>query len=242
MKLAENDAVERLHLDGLSFFGPFISHFVRLTVLTGGSVSIARNVEGEVEGVSLYDDMEKAGSIFTRSRNAFCQLRNQQKDYSWFSEINTELNKENYLIYMARTDRLPLDRKFRHEVRAATAENLQEVAGIMKEVYSRMNAKWVFAAFDQGEKCFIVQEGKRIAGAAWLSIAGERGRMHSLAVLPQYRKQGIGRDLLFARLIWLKNIGAESIFSEIAEINLASRRIAVSCGLSVAGEMYHYHK
>jgi GNAT superfamily N-acetyltransferase len=76
----------------------------------------------------------------------------------------------------------------------------------------------------------------------WLSSANRIGRLHSLYVNPQFRGIGIGLDILYARLIWLKSMRASSAFSEISRENLPSSRIALKGGMSVSGQVFQYFK
>lgn len=224
----------------LSYFSPFLEHFARVGLLTGGEVVLATDLAGVVSGALIYDDMEKEGSIFTRSKEVFDELCRERRNIGCFSEIEADLKRETYLIYAADPSRDIPAHRFRHEVQIAGEEYLREAAGLMREVYSRVNERWIRAAIDEGEKCFIVLDGDKLAGAAWLARANGRGRLHSLAVPYHRRREGIGKDLLFARLLWLKSLGMTLAFSEIAESNSFSRQIAADAGMAVVHRMYRY--
>ena len=232
--------LKHLHFEDVSFFNPFLKQFAAETLLAGGEVYAVQKDNGAVCGLLLYDAVEKTGSIFTRSRDACYLLSGLKSKMAFFSELPLDLRKEIYLIYARDMSDFSFMHRFVHEVRLARDEDLPDVLDVMKNVGARINPGWIHAAFAAGEKCFIVRNGRNIAGAAWLAMAGEKGRLHSLAVSPQFRKQGIGTDLLFARLLWLGRSGAQYAFSEIAESNKASRSIAARGGMHQAGEMYHY--
>jgi hypothetical protein len=61
-------------------------------------------------------------------------------------------------------------------------------------------------------------------------------------VKPQFRKLGIGEDILYARLLWLKSKHAQSAFSEISQDNSPSSKIASKAQMRVCGHLYHYFK
>ena len=110
----------------------------------------------------------------------------------------------------------------------------------MKTANPKMNIRWVRVATESGDRCFIVELGDEIAGLGWLSLVNGSGRLHSLYVSPQFRKQGMGTDLLRARLIWLKAKRAKSAFSEISDFNTPSSEIAKREGMTKVGKIYQY--
>jgi GNAT superfamily N-acetyltransferase len=84
--------------------------------------------------------------------------------------------------------------------------------------------------------------GSEIAGLGWVSIVNGIGRLHSLYVRPQFRRIGIGEDILFARLLWLKSMHARSAFSEISRYNLSCSRIAMEGHMRVSGQVFQYFR
>jgi len=76
----------------------------------------------------------------------------------------------------------------------------------------------------------------------WLSIVNGVGRLHSLHVKPQFRRIGIGEDILFARLLWLRSKRARSAFSEISRDNPPSSRIAMKGRMMPSGTIFQYFK
>ena len=97
-------------------------------------------------------------------------------------------------------------------------------------------------ALKEGERCFFVRLGKEIAGLGWLSIVNDIGRLHSLHVKAQFRRIGIGEDILFARLLWLRSKRARSAFSEISRGNSPSSRIAGKGRMKPSGTIFQYFK
>jgi hypothetical protein len=59
-------------------------------------------------------------------------------------------------------------------------------------------------------------------------------------VNPQYRRIGIGEDLLYARLLWLKLKENRLAFSEISENNIASSAVARKANMLPCGHVYMY--
>lgn len=239
-RITELPELESLQIEGISFFDPFLKQFALETMLSGGEVHVAQFGDGNIGGMLLYDDIEKAGSIFTRSGETLEALFKLKEKMVFFSELQLELRKEDYLIYTIDMTGYSFSHRFNHEVSVAGEDDLAEILGLMTSSYSRINTRWIKIAIAAGEKCFIVRTHHGIEGVAWLSVVGGKGRLHSLVVSPQFRKQGVGTDLLFARLLWLRTIGGRFAFSEIAESNRHSRAIALSGGMRESGVMYQY--
>src|SRR2546426_1037724 len=59
-------------------------------------------------------------------------------------------------------------------------------------------------------------------------------------VKPQFRRMGIGEDILFARLLWLTSKRARSAFSEISRENSPSSRIAMKGHMTASGQIFQY--
>ena len=239
-RITELPELESLQIEGISFFDPFLKQFALETMLSGGEVHVAQSGGGNIGGMLLYDDIEKAGSIFTRSGETLEALFKLKEKMVFFSELQLELRKEDYLIYTIDMTGCSFSHRFSHEVSVAGEDDMADVLGLMTSSYSRINTRWIKIAIAAGEKCFIVRTHNGIEGVAWLSVVGGKGRLHSLVVSPQFRKQGVGTDLLFARLLWLRAIGGRFAFSEIAESNRHSRAIALSGGMRESGVMYQY--
>src|SRR5437899_6129191 len=102
--------------------------------------------------------------------------------------------------------------------------------------------RWVNVAVNEGERCFFVRLGKEIVGLGWLSIVNNIGRLYSLNVKPQFRRIGIGEDILFARLLWIKSRPARSAFPEISRDNSPSSRIAMKGRMTPSGTIFQYFK
>jgi len=203
---------------------------------------VTRTSDGAISGIFIYDNSEKTGAIYTRSRRAFdyfCELR----PYDFlFAEMKTEHESEIYDIYSVVLGSLSVAHSFSHEISVADERDGDEIKQLMISAHPGLNERWVDVAFKQGERCFIARLDKEIAGLGWLSIVNGNGRLHSLYVKPQFRRIGIGKDLLYARLLWLKWKGASSAFSEISRHNSPSSRIATKGHMVVSGQIFQYFK
>jgi ribosomal protein S18 acetylase RimI-like enzyme len=228
--------------DGLSFFGPYLQYFLKEILETGGEAYVSRGSDGAPSGLFIYDNAEKTGTIFTRSREVFDSFYELKPFNFLFSELGTEHESEAYDIYTIDLDDRPIVHRFGHEISMAQERHVDELARFMLATHPGMNGKWVKVALRNGERCFIVRLGDEIAGVGWASLVKGIGRLHSLYVRPQFRGMGMGEDILYARLLWLKSKHAHSAFSEISRHNHPSSRVAAKGYMTASGQMFQYFK
>ena len=224
---------------GLSFFDPYLRYFVNEVLEAGGEAHVARTSDGTVSGIFIYDGFEKTGTIYTRSREVFDYFHGLRPFSLLFAEMDIEREREVYDIYTIDLDALG-GHRFRHEVSLAGEEHIGEIEQFMASTHPGINRRWVDVAFRNGDRCVIARLGNEIAGLGWLSLVNGIGRVHSLYVRPQFRGMGMGEDILYARLLWLKSQHARSAFSEISRHNLSSSRVAMKGHMSASGHIFQY--
>ncbi|HEX9262608.1 MAG TPA: GNAT family N-acetyltransferase [Candidatus Bathyarchaeia archaeon] len=232
--------IELVPPKGFSFFEPYLQYFVREVLEIGGEAFVSRASDGNISGLFIYDDFEKHGTVFTRSREVFdyfCRL----KPFNFlFAELKTEVESEVYDIYSIDLENQDIVHRFSYEILVTDGGQLGEIERFMVLANPGMNRRWTRVALKNGDKCFTVRLDGEIAGLGWVSFVGGIGRMHSLFVKPQFRKLGIGEDILYARLLWLKSKNARLAFSEISHDNFPSSRIASKAQMSVCGQVFQY--
>jgi ribosomal protein S18 acetylase RimI-like enzyme len=224
----------------VSFFSPYLPYFMKEILMIGGEVCVSRDPNHIVSGAFIYDAFERTGTIFTRSTDVFERFYNLRPFGFLFSELKTSSEHETYDIFSLNLDASESGHRFAHEVTVATRNEIEEIDRFMTLTHQGINRKWVRTAFAQGEKCVLVRAGSDIAGLGWVSLVSGIGRLHSLYVKPRFRGLGIGQDIFFARLMWLKSKRATSAFSEISRDNGASMRIAVKGQMRVIGQTFLY--
>lgn len=224
----------------LSFFEPYLRYHARETLEAGGEAYLSRTSKGVVSGLFLYDEAEKAGTIYTRSREVFDYFYGLKPFSYLFAEMKTEHESEVYDIHTVDLEKVPVTHRFRHEISVAEDRNADEIERFMVSTHPGINRSWVKIALKNGEKSFTVRLGKEITGVGWVSMVSRIGRLHSLYVEPRFRRLGIGEDILHARLLWLKTKRARSAFSEISRDNIAASRIAMKEQMRVSGQIFLY--
>jgi GNAT superfamily N-acetyltransferase len=228
--------------DGFSFFEPYLQYFINEILEIGGEAYVSRTSEGTVSGIFMYDGSEKVGSIYTRSKEVFDHFYGLKPFNYIFSEMKTENENEPYDIYTINLENLTIVHRFTHEISLAEDRQAGEIERFMVLTHPGINRRWVKVALKNGDKCFTVRLEGEIAGVGWLSLVNGIGRLHSLYVKPQFRKMGMGEDILNARLLWAKSKNARLVFSEISRHNFSCSRIAMRRNMKPSGEVYQYFK
>jgi GNAT superfamily N-acetyltransferase len=228
--------------DGFSFFEPYLRYFIREILEIGGEAYVSRTSDGAISGIFIYDDFENVGTIYTRSREVFDYFYELKPFNFLFAEMRTEVESEIYDIYTIDLENLAVVHRFSHEISIADEGQADKIERFMVLTHPGINRRWVNVALRNGDRCFTVRLSNEIAGLGWLSIVNGIGRLHSLYVKPQFRRMGIGEDILYARLLWLKLKHARSAFSEISRYNFSCSRIAVKGNMQVSGQVFQYFK
>jgi GNAT superfamily N-acetyltransferase len=225
---------------GFSFFEPYIQYHIKEILEIGGEAYVSRTSDGVVSSIFIYDDSEKVGTIYTREREVFDYFYELKPFNFLFSEMKTELESEIYDIYAVDFENLSIVHRFSYEISVAQKEHIDEIEQFMASTHPGINKKWVKVALRNRDKCFTVRLKNEIAGLGWLSIVNGIGRLHSLYVKPQFRRIGIGEDILNARLLWLKLMHARSAFCEVSRHNLPSSRNVMKAQMRVSGQVFQY--
>ena len=241
-KLSSAFDIDLVFPDGFSLFEPYLRYFIREVLEIGGEAYASRTSEGNASGIFIYDDFEKGGTVFTRSREVFDYFYGLKPFNFLFAELRTEIESEVYDIYSIDLENRDIVHRFSHEISMDDEGQIGEIERFMVLAYPGMNRRWVRVGLKNGDKCFTVRLGSEIAGLGWVSFVKKIGRIHSLFVKPQFRGLGIGEDILYARLLWLKLKHARSAFSEISRYNSSSVRIASKAQMKVCGQVFQYFR
>jgi GNAT superfamily N-acetyltransferase len=237
-RISGKDEAEGLVFDDLSdFFNPFLGLFVREALRAGGEVWVLKE-NGMVDGLLLYNGVEKLGSVFTRDAAAADSLYGLKEGAALFTEFPPSAKAEIYHVMATDPAEETKPHRFTHVVRMARPAERPAIARMLNEMYGQLDTSWLQAVSPEGDRCFLVEVVGQIAGVGWVSVVGSHGRLHSLSVRPHYRRIGIGTDLWHARMLWARRAGARRVLSEISEHNVASLAIATAGGMHRVGQMF----
>ena len=88
-------------------------------------------------------------------------------------------------------------------------------------------------------RAWCLLKDKQPVAAIWYQCAPERAEMVDLRVLASERRQGLGRQLLWASLTTLGDVGAVEL--EVRSSNVAARALYESLGFSETGSRSNYY-
>jgi ribosomal-protein-alanine N-acetyltransferase len=121
-------------------------------------------------------------------------------------------------------------------IRRGEPRDLEEVAAI--QAASPEAARWNVSEYPRYDFRVAVR-GRSIAGfLVSREVADDERELLNLAVAPEFRRQGVGRDLLAELLA--ESTGA--VFLEVRESNLAARNIYKSMGFQEVGRRLGYYE
>ncbi len=221
-------------------FNPFLPRFVREALLGGGEVWVSRE-DSVVDGLLLYNVIERVGSIFTRDARVARRLFDVKAAGAFFSEFSLSTKTEIYPVFAVEPTEGADTHPFAHPVRMARRSEQPAIIRMLNEMYGPIDTRWLQIASREEERCFVVDVAGEIAGVGWVSVVGAHGRLHSLSVRPHYRRIGIGTDLWHARVLWAQKAGGRRVISEISELNVASLAIARAGGMRRIGQQFLSH-
>jgi ribosomal-protein-alanine N-acetyltransferase len=82
----------------------------------------------------------------------------------------------------------------------------------------------------------------RLAGYAFARVIAGEAEILNVAVLPSYRRQGVGRQLLDSILAAVTAGGAVEVFLEVRESNQAARFLYETRGFRAVGVRTDYYR
>ena len=87
----------------------------------------------------------------------------------------------------------------------------------------------------------VALKGEILKGYASALCLGHEAEVLKVAVLPEHREQGIGRQLLEALMKTLKDSGVTSLHIEVRKSNRAARILYEKCGFRHSGRRSGYY-
>jgi GNAT superfamily N-acetyltransferase len=256
--LATDAALPALPPETTAHFGPFLAHFTELARRTKNEIVVAR-ASGQPLGIGFADRDTAVASIFAPSPEICEQLRKQLGATEFFSELrhgNVEsvmaasattgerLNSSHaYNVYetyeVLRLDAIPPSLSFDSAVVTRLRESdVPEATALLDAVLGVPCRAFLDASLALGDVGYAARVDGRIVAVGLASLAGTTGRLHTLAVHPDHRAKGLGKELVRARLRALSELGATRVITEIATWNLASLEIARANGFQKVSEMF----
>ena len=94
------------------------------------------------------------------------------------------------------------------------------------------------AKFAMGDDLLLVAtDQESVIGTAMATYDGHRGWLYKVAVLPEYRRRGIGRDLVFHAISALRATGCIKVNLQIRDTNTAVRGFYEALGFDAEARL-----
>jgi len=91
-------------------------------------------------------------------------------------------------------------------------------------------------------RTLVAEAGGTVAGFLVARAIRDEGEILNLAVLPEHRRRGLGRELLTAGLNWLREGGAREVYLEVRHSNEAALAMYRARGFRPVGVRTDYYR
>ncbi len=130
-------------------------------------------------------------------------------------------------------------------VRAGSLRDLMDVVRVEhrcfgQEAYSTTTLLLLLSRY--GRFFLVAEVDGRVVGYASATLRGKAGHLVSIAVLPEFRRLGIGKALLKALLERLREAGARSVTLEVSVRNKAAINLYLKMGFKAVGKITRYYQ
>ena len=231
--------------DGSPYFGPFLPVFAERSVSEGDPVVLAL-ADRRIMGMALMDRESGLGSLFASDDVVARVLGKRLRMRDFFADATIpgrflrakEIDR--FTILQLRAPR-PLDYDVTL-VRPMNADDLPAVVALAESVYRGRAGRFLRSSFQGGDLGFVAMRGTRVVGFGFATVVGTVARLHTLTVDVAQRAQGLGTEIMNARLSTLAALGVERVIVEISKNNVASLRIATRAGFVAIGETVYYSR
>ncbi|MBS4960396.1 MAG: ribosomal protein S18-alanine N-acetyltransferase [Clostridiales bacterium] len=131
-----------------------------------------------------------------------------------------------------------------YKIKRMTEEHIDDVAEIEKECFT---IAWTKEDFDREMKnnmayYFVAESEGKIVGYAGLWHVVNEGQITNVAVLEEYRKQGIGAAFMEAFIDLAKRLEMIGLTLEVKISNLEAQRLYTRYGFRPEGFRKHYYQ
>ncbi len=130
------------------------------------------------------------------------------------------------------------------EFRKAGASDAPSIARAEEEIFS---APWTLRDVSdilvtEGGMCYVALDGGRVIGYVLGRIIPPEGELYRVAVLPSYRRRGIGYRLLDFAVKSSKSRGLEILFLEVRRQNTAAKALYRAYGFRDVSVRKNYYR
>ena len=113
---------------------------------------------------------------------------------------------------------------------------------------SDLNSSWSAAQFREElagvpktRRYIVANDGATIVGYAGIALAGEVADIHTLTVIPEFRRQGIATSMLSDLEAWAESKGVEAVMLEMREGNNEAQPLYEKAGYHAISRRDNYY-
>ena len=211
-------------LDSLDFaaagnFAMFLRILALRALGAGFHVTVAaRGRPPRVLGMGVLDPEMGIGSVYTRHSRLSRRIARHLRMKRFFSEVPlgpaARLPETDALAVYELVDVRPVaydDARIQPFQRT----HLLAATSVAKDVLRTVDERWIERCVRNGDLGFVAVEGSRVVGISLAMITRDVARLHTLAVLPENRGQGLESALVAASLTSLTSRHVQSVRMEI---------------------------
>ena len=125
-----------------------------------------------------------------------------------------------------------------------TKSDISQIAEIEKRCFSD---PWSEQAFESGMNSpffygILFEEGGQVCAYACEMVIFEDAEILNVAVVPSFRRRGLGKELMLSLENYAKNKGAERLLLEVREGNIPARGLYEKQGFEAYGVRKNYYE
>ncbi len=131
-----------------------------------------------------------------------------------------------------------------YKIRAMAADDIPIVAQMEKVCFSTpWSERMLREELKNRLAHYIVLEAAQgLIAYAGMWVVFNEAHITNIAVMPQYRRHGLGRSIMLECMRKAIALGATEMTLEVRESNLAARNLYSNLGFSRAGKRRHYYE
>lgn len=130
------------------------------------------------------------------------------------------------------------------QIEELSEKNIEQVARLEAECFSvPWSAKSFEEILDRPNAIYLVAgEGDRVIGYCGAYLILDEGDINQVAVAPDYRGKGVGRQLLAGLLKRLEQAGAKAVTLEVRKSNAPAIALYEALGFAVEGIRKNFYE
>ncbi len=231
---------------GVGETGPIVP--LRLANLEDAVIAIAANMAGEAALAFAGTAGEIGAERFRAGGGSAIFTTVRQPDALWVARLALAAPEPQSVpkpLYLRAPDaKLPASASSALQLRAATQDDFVTLAALHALCFAE---SWSARAIGQllgtpGAFALLAESGGAARGFILIRVAADEAEILSIGVTPGTRRLGSGRRLVGAGAAKARDMGAVTLFLEVARENEAARALYAAAGFSEAGLRRGYYR